>query len=269
MSRWFEAELTSLAFCWRLDRADGVTLGLTSHDQPLQLAGLSYAAAPGMVPSAIERRSGLAVDTVELAGALTSSLLCEEDLLMGRWDGARLRLYAVDWTQADADPVLLLQGELGNVDVADGQFSVELLGGTQALDQPATPSTSPLCRAQFGDRFCGVDMAGRRELARVTSISGAELRLDSAPRAGYFDLGQLRWAEGPRAGQMVRILAQQGPMLILAEAPQPSPETPLLVELTQGCDRRFATCQSRYGNAENFRGEPHLPGHDVLLRYGG
>lgn len=269
MSRWFEAELTTLAFCWRLDRADGVTLGLTSHDQPVQLDGLAYAAAPGMVPSAIERRAGLAAEAVELAGALTSALLSEADLLMGRWDGARLRLYAVNWAQPEADPLLLLQGQLGNVEIVDGQFRVELLSGAQALDQPATPSTSPLCRAQLGDPFCGVDMAGRRILARVTDIAGPELRLDIAPPSGDFAFGQLRWADGAWAGRCVRILAQEGGRLILAEAPQPAPEPPLLVELTHGCDRRFATCQMRFGNAENFRGEPHVPGNDVLLRYGG
>ena len=40
------------------------------------------------------------------------------------------------------------------------------------------------------------------------------------------------------------------------------------VEITQGCDKRFATCVARFSNAVNFRGEPHLPGNDLLTRYG-
>jgi uncharacterized phage protein (TIGR02218 family) len=40
------------------------------------------------------------------------------------------------------------------------------------------------------------------------------------------------------------------------------------VEMTEGCDKRFATCIGRFGNAVNFRGEPHLPGNDLLTRYG-
>ena len=37
--------------------------------------------------------------------------------------------------------------------------------------------------------------------------------------------------------------------------------------LTAGCDRRFATCVSRFVNAANFRGFPHIPGSDFVLRY--
>ncbi len=77
MTDWFKADLSSLAFCWRLDRRDGVVLGFTSHDRDLAFGGLLYRAAPGMVPSAIERRDSLDAGTVDLSGALTSSLITE------------------------------------------------------------------------------------------------------------------------------------------------------------------------------------------------
>ena len=32
-------ELVTLAFCWRLERRDGVAIGLTSHDRDLVMAG--------------------------------------------------------------------------------------------------------------------------------------------------------------------------------------------------------------------------------------
>ena len=40
-------------------------------------------------------------------------------------------------------------------------------------------------------------------------------------------------------------------------------------ELIEGCDRRLTTCAERFGNAVNFRGEPYLPGNDLLTRYPG
>jgi hypothetical protein len=45
-------------------------------------------------------------------------------------------------------------------------------------------------------------------------------------------------------------------------------EAGVLVELVEGCDRRFVTCCQRFANAANFRGEPYLPGNDLLTRYG-
>jgi hypothetical protein len=39
-------------------------------------------------------------------------------------------------------------------------------------------------------------------------------------------------------------------------------------ELIEGCDHTITTCATRFGNAVNFRGEPFLPGNDLLARYG-
>ena len=273
MSRWFEAGLTCLAFCWRLDRRDGVTLGLTSHDHDLMFNGLRFRAMPGIIPSALERTAGLESDSVQLTGALTLAAIRAADLSAGCWDGARLRLWAVDWTQADQDPLLLMGGRLGAVDMEDGRFSVELAGASAALDGPANPSTSPYCRAQLGDRQCRVDMAGRSCLATVQSVAGGRVTLAPEGLAGVdraqFVHGRLRWADGPYAGLATQIIGAEGGDLLLADAPVHAMPDPVRVELTQGCDRRFATCSARFANAANFRGEPHLPGADLLLRYGG
>ncbi|GAA3695289.1 hypothetical protein GCM10022268_02460 [Sphingomonas cynarae] len=43
----------------------------------------------------------------------------------------------------------------------------------------------------------------------------------------------------------------------------------VLVEVAEGCDKSLATCATRFGNAANFRGEPHLPGIDLLTRWPG
>ncbi|MFN7158060.1 MAG: phage BR0599 family protein, partial [Erythrobacter cryptus] len=40
------------------------------------------------------------------------------------------------------------------------------------------------------------------------------------------------------------------------------------IELREGCDHTIATCAARFANAINFRGEPFLPGNDLLARYG-
>src|SRR5687767_8806776 len=107
MAAWLQPELTSIALCWRLDRRDGVTLGFTSHDRDILIDGLRYRAAPGMLPSAISLSDGFDVDTLDVAGALTSDAITEADLAAGRWDGAKLRLLAVDWEQPEVTPLLL------------------------------------------------------------------------------------------------------------------------------------------------------------------
>ncbi|HEX2692024.1 MAG TPA: DUF2163 domain-containing protein [Kofleriaceae bacterium] len=34
-----------------------------------------------------------------------------------------------------------------------------------------------------------------------------------------------------------------------------------------GCDRQLSTCRDRFDNVANFRGFPHIPGNDFVLKY--
>ncbi len=37
-------------------------------------------------------------------------------------------------------------------------------------------------------------------------------------------------------------------------------------QVTAGCDKRAATCRERFANIANFRGFPHMPGNDFIIR---
>ncbi len=268
MNEWYQQPLTTLAFLWRLERRDGVTIGFTSHDQDLTRGDLIYHATPGLVPSAIERSDGLDADTIELAGALTSDALRSEDLLSGRWDGASLWVSAVDWLDKAAIPVLLVRGELGSVDVKDNAFSAELRGISSVLDIPVVEETSPACRASLGDKKCQIDLTPLQKVARVTPQNGGVLISGGGVIAdGIYAFGNLRWVDGANAGMTSRIVGNVGASLQLREPPAFPVLPNMRVLLTQGCDRRFTTCVNRFANAANFRGEPHVPGNDLLTRY--
>lgn len=269
MSEWFAHELTTLAFCWRLDRRDGISLGFTSHDRDLVMGGFLFRAAPGMVPSALEQSAGLEAEAISLAGAIISDGLSEADLVAGRWDGARLRLWAVDWSAPDAAPRALLAGELGAVECDGRSFSVDLVGPKAVFDAPTTEATSPHCRARLSDTRCRADMAGRMRLVRVSAASGRDIMVDDMLVPGAYAFGALRWADGPEAGLALGVVANGVQSVTLATPPGFTIMPGLLAELAEGCDRRLATCAARFGNAANFRGEPHLPGTDILMRYGG
>jgi uncharacterized phage protein (TIGR02218 family) len=34
-----------------------------------------------------------------------------------------------------------------------------------------------------------------------------------------------------------------------------------------GCDKRLENCRDRFANVVNFRGFPHIPGQDTVIRY--
>lgn len=264
------ADLTSLAICWRIVRRDGVALGFTTHDRRLRIAGMDYESAPGITPSAVVASDGLDVDVMDVAGALSADAIRAGDLAEGRFDGAAVRIFMVDWQSPDAGQQLLASGTLGNVEAGSGPdagFTASLRGPTAVLAATLVESCSPECRAELGDRRCRVAMRGRTLRTHVVANAGRGLTVAGVDAAASDDFreGMVRVLEGPGAGLEARILAVSGDELV-CNAPVAAPPGTLL-QLWQGCDKRFSTCVARFDNAANFRGEPHVPGNDLLTRF--
>jgi uncharacterized phage protein (TIGR02218 family) len=192
------------------------------------------------------------------------------DLEAGRWDGAGLRLFLTDWSAPGEMWLELARGELGAVERQGEAFSAELRGPAALLDGPVAPETSPDCRAELGDRDCRVDMAARRVVVGVVEVEGDTVAIAGGGlEDGAYAFGRLRWLTGANAGLAQMVLMSDAGSVMLADAPAFAVGAGTLAELTQGCDKRLETCSARFGNAVNFRGEPHLPGNDLLTRYPG
>jgi uncharacterized phage protein (TIGR02218 family) len=102
----------------------------------------------------------------------------------------------------------------------------------------------------------------------VISANGNVLQLDQAAEE-RFQFGRLRYLSGGNCGLSSVVVAVNGMEVSLRDLPRADIDAGTVVELREGCDKRFATCVSRFDNALNFRGEPHLPGTDLLTRYPG
>ena len=270
MTAFLDKDLATIALCWRLERRDGVALGFTTHDRDLEIGGLVYRAAPGMLPSAVSLSDGFDADSLDVGGALTSRAISAADLGAGRWDGATVKLFMTDWEAPGVETFALARGELGEVSVKGDAFEAELRGPAALLDAPVVEQTSPECRAELGDKRCRVDMAARTMLTRIAAIVDEHsVEVEAAAAAGAYAGGRLRWIGGANSGLDSLVLGSADGLLTLAEPLPFAPAAGDLVEIREGCDKMLATCSGRFGNAVNFRGEPHLPGIDLLTRYPG
>ncbi len=270
MPDFLERDLTTIAFCWRLERRDGIALGFTTHDRDLMRGGLTYRAAPGMLPSSISVSDGFQAESLDIKGALTSDAISAADLAAGRWDGAQVSVFMIDWEAPEGEAYAVARGELGEVWIKADAFEAELRGPAALLDAPPAEQTSPECRAMLGDRKCRVDMTGRTRLTRIAAIVADEIvEVEAAGDDNEFGGGRLRWLGGANSGLESAVLRSEAAVLTLYEPPVLPPAPGDLIEIVEGCDKMLTTCAARFGNALNFRGEPHLPGMDLLTRYPG
>lgn len=267
MRVFFDRELDNVATFWRIYRRDGVMLAFTSHDRDLAFAGINHRAAPGMVPAAIRLTADLANDSAEVEGALNHGSIREQDLAAGLFDEAQIEIGAVDWLTNEHH--VLYTGTIGRIEDDQSQFSAELRSGKHLLDQDLVPRTSPTCRAEFCGLGCGLaatQFMMTRPLAGI-DLERNRVRFDGLSAADHVD-GRLRFLGGPQTGVRFDIIDIDGDWLLLDRPLVAGTAVGTMTELREGCDHTVATCAARFGNAINFRGEPFLPGNDLLSRYG-
>lgn len=267
MRVFFDRELDTVATFWRVYRRDGAALAFTSHDRDLSFGGLVHLAAPGMIPAAIRLTVELSNDSAEVQGALNHDSIRGEDLAAGLYDEAAIEIGAVDWMTLDHHT--LYTGQIGRIEDDSTKFAAELRSSKSLLEQDLVPRTSPTCRAEFCGRGCGLAAVRYTSIRPLTAIDleANRIRISSIDVADFID-GRVRFMAGPQTGIAFGIIDAIDDWLVL--------DRPLIVgtplgtrtELREGCDHTIATCAGRFSNAVNFRGEPFLPGNDLLARYG-
>lgn len=259
--------VTTLAHLWRLARRDGAVFGFTDHDRDLMVAGASFAAQSGFLAGALQKSTGLSIDSAAAEGALNADFITEDDLARGLWDGARVDIWCADWNEPTLR-VHLFAGRLGEVRRGETGFSAELRGLQAALNRPVGRVFSRLCDADVGDARCGVDLdlPGWRGAGAIVSVLDASTFTVSGLGGfvdGLFSRGLLTWD----AGGAVEIAHHRAGATATIELRTPwrAPMAPGdTFVVTAGCDKRAATCRDRFSNTINFRGFPHMPGEDAV-----
>lgn len=268
-----ETGVTTTCRCWAVTRSDGVTLGFTDHDCRLEFEGITFKADTGLSALALQQSTGLSVDNTEALGALSDAAIREADIEAGRYDGAEVRAWLVNWSDVSARQ-LQFRGSIGELRRAGGAFEAELRGLTDVLNRPVGRVYQKPCTAVLGDGACGFDvtMPGyfadmaveeveERRVFRFSSLAGFApawfrhglLRMDSGEAAGL--RGPIK-SDVDEAG--VRVIELWEPL----RAPIVAGDC---LRLIAGCDKRGETCRLKFNNYLNFQGFPDIPGDDWTI----
>jgi uncharacterized phage protein (TIGR02218 family) len=275
----FRAELeggaTTLCRCWRIRRRDGLVLGFTDHDRSLHFDGTDFEPGAGLDASALQMTNGLAVDNAQTLGALSDDCIREEDLKAGRYDGAEVDHWLVDWRKPERR-VHLFRGSIGEIKHGESWFEAEVRGLTDRLNVPVGRIIKRSCDRVLGDERCRVDLEDPRFACEATVIDAPESGRIVALVAGHYPSGwfvhgALHWLKGANRGTTGIVAAEsveddRRTFRLVADPPLPvAPGDRFRV--VAGCDKRAETCRDKFSNFLNFRGFPHIPGEDWVVVY--
>lgn len=263
-------EATSLSTCWKVTRTDGTVYGFTDHDVDLPVSGVTYAAATGYTRTAIRTESNLAVDNLDVAGALSASAITEADLVAGLWDYAAVEIFEVNWADLTQGTLKHRKGRLGEVKSGKLAFEAELRGLAQFLQQQIGRTYGPDCDAVFGDTRCGLSLGAYTVTGTLTGVTSNRVFTDSgrAEAAQYFAYGKITFTGGANSGRSMEVKSFASGAFTLF---MPMPYTVAIGDTytaIAGCDKTAATCKTTFSNLANFRGFPFMAGTDQMLSGG-
>ncbi|MEO1198079.1 MAG: DUF2163 domain-containing protein [Pseudomonadota bacterium] len=266
---------TTLCWCWRIMRKDGVVLGFTDHDCDVEFDGVLHEAQTGFTGSEVQTQLGLAPDNAEVSGALRSDRISETDLLLGRYDGATVDLYRVNWVEP-SQHVRLRRMLFGEVRHGKHAFTAELRGLSARLSEVKGRLFQHGCSAMLGDARCGVNLSSSAyratgTLEAVHSATRFEINYSGSYDDNFFAHGRLEFISGAldRLSYDIKdnVKTSGGATVSLWIGPEVLPEPGDDVRLYAGCDKSFDTCRSKFSNGLNYQGFPHIPGNDFVFRF--
>lgn len=265
--------LTSLCRAWAISRQDGVVLGFTDHDRDLSFDTYSFKAGTGLSALALQQTTGLSVDNTEAIGGLSDASVSEGDINAGRFDGAEVQCWLVNWADVSVR-WLMFCGSIGQLRRAGGAFHAELRGLSEALNRPLGRVYQKPCTAVLGDGGCkfALDTPGYSEDLPVEQVErGQEFRWQDLPgfEPGWFARGQLEVLSGAAQGLSGIIKQDRSDSATrVIELWQPIRAEILpgdMLRLQAGCDKRMQSCRLKFNNLVNYQGFPDIPGEDWVM----
>ena len=166
-------------------------------------------------------------------------------------------------------------GYVAGVDVDDIAVTLTVRSGLDLLNQPFPRYVYRVgCVWDLYSSGCGVQKAAWTQGGAVTAGS-TRFRISATPTShsgaaafdqqaeGFYNEGVLQCLDGPNAFVRRGIKIHRGGKFTLVRPLPYAPAPGNRITVAPGCDKSFATCNLKFGNAPHFRGFPAIPGPDA------
>lgn len=261
---------TTMAFCWKVTRKDGIVQGFTEHDEDVVFDSTTFSSSSGFTASRISQKLGLSVDNLTLQGALDSETINEDALAQGRYDDADVELWWVNFEDT-TQRLLISRGSIGEVKRAESAFEAEFRSLAHRLAQRTGRTYQRYCDALLGDSRCKVNLNNSAYSTTDSIVSAAGRNLVcsdlSAYDNGWFLHGKLTFLTGLADGMSFEIKGHSGNNITLWQVPSALIASGDTFRIYAGCKQDNITCRQKFNNLRNYQGFPFMPGNDVVQRY--
>lgn len=270
LKNYLAKESTSLAKCYEIETKNGDVTRFTNLDKDIEIDGLVYYAAQSIDEDASQITSNVEYDNVTIEGIISSHNISENDLLNGKYDNAKISVFLVNYENVELGKLYVFNGFIDSIECVDGKFTASLKSLSSKLDVNIVKLYSPVCRCGFCDGKCGLNASNYTFSGEITYVENRQkFRTNSSEitekESGYFNYGLLTFTGGGNLGESFEIKYITDGSINLFRNVTHELSLGDTFQIIAGCDKEFDTCVSKFSNAINFRGEPHVPGTEFIL----
>ena len=288
------ADWQTRVYCVRIEPAnDSPIVRLAGYPVDLPMSnGQVYLTESGYEFSGLDSTSTFASSSIDLNGILQQGAITRDDLMSGKYDNARVYLFATSWANPieDEEPCGLFFW--GRVECKDDKYTAQMMGSIDVLSQSTGRSYSPTCPWTLFDKTLDGELidwehskcTGPRSAqdgplledfkvtGALTSVTDQYMFTDSAraEAVDWFAYGTIRFITGENAGlKPIQIKAfTSGGVILLHEAMFYLPQVGDQYEMIPGCRKTPAACKEKYSNKINYGGQDHVPTPSVYQQRG-
>lgn len=216
----------TLATCWKLISKTNVIVGATSHTRDLTFAahaGVTFKSSQGIVPSAADTELGLNSAGLEVDSVFSVSVLTEETVAAGDWDGAFFEVFIINYLVPEMGEMVMFAGTIGEVKTYGERFRAEGRPLTsKATQQIGSIYTEKCTVRKLGDNRCktpvtiGATAGGDGGIITTTgtvTTGGSNVQFNDTSRGegtGYYTHGTVTFTSGALAGRSSEIIQHIG-----------------------------------------------------------
>lgn len=260
-----DAETTYLCRIWEISLQSGTVLRYTDLDRDLVVGANTYVYDPGITISAlaasVDGGQNASIEVNFDTGKIEESLIRR-----GQLDGATFTIKAVYWPDTSLGTIPLFSGAVAETEWHDKLSGTITVKSALAVKSSSTDGEvySRTCRAQLGDARCQFDIDSVKITCIVDSVTD-DLVITASELTGsttdYFAYGTVEWLTGDNADLIDEVQGNTtGTGVVrLALLPRFAIQVGDTFDIRPGCNKEATTCDTKFNNLLNFRGEPYAP----------
>ncbi|CEG20909.1 DUF2163 domain-containing protein [Anaplasma phagocytophilum] len=254
-------EVITIAHCCKITFMNGTHVYFTDCDHDLTVDGVSYFSNSHTKVKLISHGHGNSTAQIEFL-PYDTPIVADGSLLFELYTDAKIEILLVNYSDISQGSIRLFIGKIREISLHNHLINAYLIGDIHALYNKVGSVFSQQCRAQFCDSLCKLSASKFSIFSTVSSILDKYKEFGDSTLTtydNYYKYGLVTFLSGNNKQCTFEIHSNTGTIISLASRTPYPISVDDQYSLLAGCDKNFHTCITKFQNAVNFRGEPHVP----------